>query len=131
LLFSVFNNTVTENKVNVKYKTKNNMTDDNPVFLAIKNHRNANISSVKNLMLTATSECIVWLSGSFFLPLKKIISTRSAIIVKTADASPISMYVRFTEKFETMRKPATSTSISRIARRNIDLASGFNRRIIF
>ena len=34
-----------KNKVNVKYKTKNNITDDNPVFLAIKNQKNTKQSS--------------------------------------------------------------------------------------
>jgi hypothetical protein len=51
--------TITENKVNVKYKTKNNMTDDNPVFLAIKNHKNANISSARNLRLIETRLCMI------------------------------------------------------------------------
>jgi hypothetical protein len=77
--------------VNVKYKTKNNITDDNPVFLAIKNQKNANKSSARNLMLTTTKLCKVWLAGSLPWPLKKKIRIRRVISVKTADAIPISL----------------------------------------
>lgn len=75
-----------ENKVKVKYKIKNNNTDDNPVFLAIKNQKNANMSSARNLMLTEATVCMVWLAGSLRSPLKNMISISSVIMVKTADA---------------------------------------------
>ena len=45
LCFNVFNITNIKNKVNVKYKTKNNITDDNPVFLAIINQKKTKINS--------------------------------------------------------------------------------------
>ena len=43
-----------ENKVNVKYKTKNNKTDGNDVFLATINQIRANINSSRNFRLIAT-----------------------------------------------------------------------------
>jgi hypothetical protein len=76
--------------VNVKYKTKNNKTDDNPVFLAIKNHINANISSNRNFELMDTRLYIVWLAGSFDCPLKNIDRVRIASRKNTADTIPIS-----------------------------------------
>ena len=53
--FNVFNITNIENKVNVKYSTKNNTIDDIDVFLAIKNQIKAIISSTRNLKLILTS----------------------------------------------------------------------------
>jgi hypothetical protein len=77
LYFNVFNTTNTENRVNAKYSTKNNITDVSPVFLATKNQRRAIIISRMNLIPKATSIYIVRVSGSFFCPLKIIISIRS------------------------------------------------------
>jgi len=77
LYFNVFNTTNTENRVNAKYSTKNNITDVNPVFLATKNQRRAITNSRRNLRPKATSICIVRASGSFFCPLKTIISVRN------------------------------------------------------
>lgn len=57
--FNVFNIMNIENKVNTKYKTKNNNTDDNPVFLARINQMNTKKSSRRNLRLTATRLCMV------------------------------------------------------------------------
>lgn len=48
-----------ENNVNVKYKTKNNTTDGNSVFLATKNQIKARASSRRNLRVTDTRLCIV------------------------------------------------------------------------
>jgi len=90
LPFNVFNIINTENKVNVKYKTKNIITDDNPVFLDIKNQINANINSARNLMLIAMRLCMVWLAGSLLRPLKKITRTRIFMRINTADAATIS-----------------------------------------
>lgn len=59
LSFSAFNIIITENNVNVKYKTKNNNTEDKPVFFARKNQVNANTSSIRNLMTIATMLCMV------------------------------------------------------------------------
>jgi hypothetical protein len=66
LVFSVFNITKIKNNVNVKYKTKNNITDDIEVFLSTKNQKKTNMSSRMNLRLMATRVCITLESGSFF-----------------------------------------------------------------
>jgi hypothetical protein len=58
--------------VNAKYKTKNNITDGNPVFLAIKNQKTIKIISRRNLILIETRLCITCDSGSFACPLRKI-----------------------------------------------------------
>jgi len=91
LFFNVFSITISENNVNVKYKTKNNMTEDNPAFLAIINQKTANIISIRNLRLRETMVCIVWLSGLFFCPLKKINKVINVISVKTTDRIAISL----------------------------------------
>jgi len=54
LLFSVFNIIDTENKVSVKYKTKNNKTDGKDVFLATINQMSARNISRRNFRPTAT-----------------------------------------------------------------------------
>jgi hypothetical protein len=59
LFFRVFNITQIENKVNVKYKTKNNNTDVKDVFLATINQRSAITNSSRNLRLTETRLCSV------------------------------------------------------------------------
>ena len=59
LFFRVFNITQIENKVNVKYKTKNNNTDVKDVFLATINQRRAITNSSRNLRLTETRLCSV------------------------------------------------------------------------
>lgn len=82
MFFNVFSIIVTKTKVNAKYKTKNNMTDEIPVFLAIKNQMTANKSSIKNLRLKETRVCIVWLPASLFCPLKKMIREINPINVK-------------------------------------------------
>jgi hypothetical protein len=82
---------ITEIKVNVKYKTKNNIKDDNPVFLAIINQITANTSSIRNLRPMATRVCMVWLPGSLDCPLKKIITVVRAIIVKAAERIAMSL----------------------------------------
>lgn len=76
---------MTENKVNVKYKTKNNTTDDNSVFLATKNQIKASTSSSRNLRVTDTRLCMVWLAASFPWPLIKMIIVTRAIIVNIAE----------------------------------------------
>jgi hypothetical protein len=80
-----------KNNVNVKYKTKNNKTDDNPVFLARKNQENTKMSSRRNLSPTATRLCIVWLSGFFDCPLVKMIRETSEMSAKTGDRIAMSM----------------------------------------
>jgi hypothetical protein len=77
--------------VNVKYKTKNNNTDDNPVFLARINQMNTKKSSRRNLKLTATRLCMVWLSGFFNCPLKKMIRVIPAISAKNSDNKAASL----------------------------------------
>jgi hypothetical protein len=59
LFFRVFNITQIENKVNVKYKTKNNNTDVKDVFLATINQRTAIANSSRNLRLTEIRLCSV------------------------------------------------------------------------
>jgi len=54
LLFSVFNITNIENKVSVKYITKNIKTDVKEVFLATINQTSAIIISSRNLRLMDT-----------------------------------------------------------------------------
>jgi len=76
----VFNITHIENIENVKYSTKNNNINDNEVFLAIKNHNNAIISSIRNLIITLKRVYNGWLPASFFCPFKKI--NRDIIAVK-------------------------------------------------
>jgi hypothetical protein len=51
--------------VSDKYKTKNNKTEYNDVFLATINQRSANINSKRNFRVMASRVCRVWLSGSF------------------------------------------------------------------
>jgi hypothetical protein len=72
--------------VNVKYKTKNNITDDNPVFLAIKNQKKTKTSSMRNLRLTETRVCMTFESGSLDCPLKKRAMHVNMIAIKTDDA---------------------------------------------
>jgi hydrogenase maturation factor HypF (carbamoyltransferase family) len=103
---------ITVNKVKDKYKTKNNKTADKPVFLAIKNQANANISSARNLRLMATRLCIAWLDGSLACPLKKIINVRKTIIVNPADTAVISLNSRPIVVFSDKKNPAKITSIS-------------------
>ena len=86
MIFSVFNITNIENKVNAKYKTKNNKTDGRPVFLARINQTSANTISNRSLILTATRLCNVWPAGSFFCPLKKTIRVIMDINAKTTDS---------------------------------------------
>jgi hypothetical protein len=72
--------------VNVKYKTKNNITDDNPVFLEIKNQKKTKTSSMRNLRLTETRVCMTFESGSLDCPLKKRAMHVNMIAIKTDDA---------------------------------------------
>jgi hypothetical protein len=115
--------------VNVKYRTKNNITDDNPVFLAIKNHMNANISSRRNLELIETKLCIVWLAGSLACPLKKIIRVKSARREKINDSTAISLKRRPILRFDIRIYPERRTRTSRATRKRIFLSNGFKREI--
>ena len=85
LFFNVFNIINIENKVNAKYKTKNNKTEGRPVFFASINQTRANTISDRSLVLTATRLYNVWFMDSFFCPLKKIISVTRDINAKTKD----------------------------------------------
>jgi hypothetical protein len=71
--------------VKAKYSTKNNITDDNPVFLATKNQMKAITSSTRNLRLKETSRCIVWLTGSLPRPLKKMARISVAVSANATD----------------------------------------------
>jgi hypothetical protein len=76
--------------VNVKYKIKNNNTDENPVFLAIINQTNTNMSSSRNLAETATRLCMVWLSMPLDCPLKKMLKVKIARMKNTEEHITIS-----------------------------------------
>jgi hypothetical protein len=91
LCFSVFNITNIKNKVNVKYKTKNNITDVNDVFLSTKNQKKTKNSSRMNLRLTATRLCMTFESGSFCCPLKKIARLIKTRTPKTDAATAASL----------------------------------------
>jgi hypothetical protein len=92
--------------VNVKYKTKNNTTDDNCVFLATKNHKKAITSSRRNLRVTATRLCNVWLAGSLSCPLKKMIRVTSATMVRIEESKATSPNPIPVPDFEMMKNPA-------------------------
>ena len=72
LFLNVFNIMNIENDVNVKYSTKNNNINDIEVFLAIKNHIRAIISSIRNLRLILKSVYKGTLLFSFCCPFKNI-----------------------------------------------------------
>jgi hypothetical protein len=129
LYFNVFNTTNTENRVNAKYSIKNNITDDNPVFLATKNHTKAITSSARNLRLTDTSRCIVWLAGSFPCPLKKMTRISITRSVNETDRKKIQLKLRPVLRFEVKRNPAVSNRISNEMRKRIYLNNGFNGKV--
>jgi hypothetical protein len=129
LFFSVFTITITEKKVNVKYRIKNNTTDDNPVFLTIKNQINTNISSIRNLLLIETRLCIVWLAGSLTCPLKKIKSVKNARRENTNDSTAISVKCKPVWVVDIRTYPDRRTRISSVSSKRIFLSRGFNRRI--
>jgi hypothetical protein len=74
-----------ENKVSVKYKTKNIITEGNAVFLITINHINTNTNSSRNLIPIANNMYKVWLSGSLLSPMKKMISVIMEIREKTGN----------------------------------------------
>lgn len=116
--------------MNVKYKTKNNIKDDNPAFLAIMNQKKTKISSRRNLRLTDTSVCMTFDSGSFVCPLKKIAMQMKTIIIK-ADAAIATSRVRkpaLNRLF--IRNAAEMISMPRRTRRIEYFRSGFNRMFI-
>jgi hypothetical protein len=80
------------NKVSVKYKTKNNITEGNKVFLTTINQISANTNSMRNFRLIATRVCKVWLSGSLYCPRMKIKTVIRAITEKESDKIIISVY---------------------------------------
>ncbi len=125
LYFSVFNTTNTENRVKVKYSIKNNNTNARLVFLATKNQSRAITSSMINLIPRAKSKCIVWLSESFFCPLKKIRMVIRERKVKENDSIVISRKLNSRSKSDVRISPVTRMVICRIARLNIFLYNGF------
>jgi hypothetical protein len=111
--------------------TKNNKIEDKPVFLATKNHANANISSIRNLKLIEIRLCMVWPAGSLLCPLKKIIKIRRLINIKPADTATISVKDKAIFTYLTRRNPATSITTSSNASKRTDLIRDFKRGIIF
>jgi hypothetical protein len=116
LSFNVFNIINIENKVKAKYKTKNNITEGNPVFLATKNHIRATTSSRRNLSVTATSECMVWAAGSRLRPLKNIRRVTRAMNERDTDRSAVSVKLIPIPGSDIMNQPAARTIISRRTR---------------
>jgi hypothetical protein len=116
--------------VNVKYKTKNNITDDNPVFLAIINHTKTKTSSRRNLRLTETRVCMTFKSGSFDCPLKKRAMLMNIIAIKTDDAIATSRVLNPALKRLLIRNAAEISRPPRSMRRIEYFKSGFKRRFI-
>jgi hypothetical protein len=112
--------------VNVKYKTKNNIKDDNPVFLAIMNQKKTKISSMRNLRLTETRVCMTFESGSFVCPLKKMVMHMKTIAIKTDEAIATSRVRNPALKRLFIRNAAEMTSMPRRTRRMEYFRSGFN-----
>jgi hypothetical protein len=131
LFFNVFTIINAENKVNVKYKTKNNITDDNPVFLATKNQTKARTSSSRNLRVTETRLCIVWLAGSFPCPLKKIMIVNKEIKVNIPERRAISPKLIPIPDLEMIKNPAARKRHSSIASSWIYLKTGFIPNLFF
>jgi hypothetical protein len=100
-----------ENKVSVKYITKNIKTDDNEVFLVTRNQAVANTISKRNLRVIETRLCIAWLSASLDWPLKKIRSVRKAITEKRNDRIAISLNKIVRLITETTKYPVPSNRI--------------------
>ena len=100
-----------ENKVNVKYITKNIKTDGNDFFLATMNQKRANTNSSKNLRLMATRVNIIRLSGSFVWPLKKIIRVIIAIAANTLERVIISQKRRLRLNNEVIKYTAPMVRI--------------------
>jgi hypothetical protein len=112
--------------VNVKYKTKNNITDDNPDFLAIKNQKKTKISSMRNLRLTETRLCITFKSSSLDCPLRKTAILINIIVIKPAVRIATSRVLNPGLKRLLIRNAAETIRILRVMRRMEYFRSGFN-----
>jgi hypothetical protein len=99
--------------VNAKYKTKNNNTDGKELFLATINQTIANANSSSNLRLIDKRLCRVWLSGSLFWPLKKMIRVMSEIIKNTEDRMAKSLKIRLSPIIEIRRDPVPRNNTSK------------------
>jgi len=80
----VFNNVTTKNKVNPKYRIKNNITVSIFFFLKPTKSTPAKINVSRVLRLKAMPVFITFLSGSLLVPEKKIIRTIKEIIKNIA-----------------------------------------------
>ena len=125
LCFRVLYITNIKNKVNVKYKTKNNITDDNPVFLAIKNQKKTKTSSIRNLRLTEIRVCMTFESGSLDCPLKKRAIHINMIAIKTDDAIATSRVLNPALNRLLIRNAAEISRMPRSMRRMEYFKSGF------
>jgi len=125
LCLNVFNITNIKNKVNVKYKTKNNITADNPVFLAIINQKKTKINSRMNLRPTETRLCITFESGSFDCPLKKMAMQIKMIIIKTEAAIATSRVLKPALKRLFIRNAAEMSRMPKRISRMEYFKSGF------
>jgi hypothetical protein len=111
--------------VNVKYKTKNNITDDNPDFLAIMNQKKTKISSRRNLRVTDTRLCMPVEPGSFDCPLKKMTMHTNTIAIKTTEAIATSRVLNPALKRLLIRNAAETRRIPRRISRMEYFRSGF------
>ncbi len=117
--------TPTKTKVNVKYKTKNIKTECKELFLATINQTNASISSRRNFNVTATSVCIVWLSGCLLLPLKNIIIEIEVITAKVVERIIISDSLRSSHPCAIKKHPVKIVRIFSVAMTIRFLITGF------
>jgi hypothetical protein len=115
----VFNISKVEKRVNDKYNTKNNITDENAVFLAIKNHTSANTKSRINFSETDTMEYMTWLSGAFFCPRIKTNRISNVTAVKAHERVIISTGVILIPVIIIRRQPPDIMKIFRIRSRII------------
>jgi hypothetical protein len=128
LFFSVFNATNIKNKVRHKYKTKNNNTEGNSVFLRTINQIKARVNSRIIFKLTETRVCKVWLFGLFPSPLRKITNTMIVIREKSADRKIISVNGRISLPAILIIYPAPIIRIFNIINRKRYILSLLNNR---
>jgi hypothetical protein len=126
LFFSVFTIINKENKVSVKYKTKNIKTEGKEVFLAKINQTRANMISSRNLRPNETKVNSVWFSGSLVCPFKKITSVTRDITEKQNESKGISLNDIAIPENENIRSPVPLIIAFSIRSGTKNLKTGFN-----
>ena len=99
-------------------------------FLATTNQNKTKISSSRNLRLTETSVCMVFDSGSFVCPLKKIAMQIKTIVIKPDEATATSRVRNPALKRIFIRNAAEMISMPRRTSRMEYFSNGFNRWLI-